>query len=311
MGPPQTLCDAPVDRGGTWSRDGVILFAPVVDGPLYRVSASGGLSTAVTRFDPPVVRALTGGRSSCRTGATYVYLVTSFGRGRREKMGIYVGSLDSKRKTFLVPANSTLAYAPPGYLLFLRERNLVAQAFDARASGSTGDPLPVAEEIQYFPQTLQRALLRLRERGCSSISRNRPGRFATDGGWIEAAGRSVRSARRATWPIRGSRPTESGSPWTSRITRRETWTSGSTSLSGGVATRLTSDPAIDAGPIWSPDGQRIAFMSLASRSSRSLSEERERGGGRGANPPLGANEVRNRLVAGWAFHPLSRRRRNE
>jgi eukaryotic-like serine/threonine-protein kinase len=37
-GLPQTLCDAPEGRGGTWNRDGVIVFTPVV-GPAYRISA--------------------------------------------------------------------------------------------------------------------------------------------------------------------------------------------------------------------------------------------------------------------------------
>jgi len=41
-GPVQTLCDAPNNRGGTWNRDGVILFAPDITGGLYRVSAAGG-----------------------------------------------------------------------------------------------------------------------------------------------------------------------------------------------------------------------------------------------------------------------------
>ncbi len=41
-GPPQTLCDAPSGRGGTWNRDGVIVFAPDIFSALYRVSAAGG-----------------------------------------------------------------------------------------------------------------------------------------------------------------------------------------------------------------------------------------------------------------------------
>ncbi|MGH9363953.1 MAG: protein kinase domain-containing protein, partial [Thermoanaerobaculia bacterium] len=121
-GPPQTLCDAPVNRGGTWNREGVILFAPVSDGPIYRVSASGGLPTPVTRLDP------SRGETSHRwpfflpDGQHFLYLVASFG-GPKEKTGIYVGSLDSKEEKFLLPANSSVAYAPPGYLLFFRERN--------------------------------------------------------------------------------------------------------------------------------------------------------------------------------------------
>ncbi|MGH9317449.1 MAG: protein kinase domain-containing protein, partial [Thermoanaerobaculia bacterium] len=143
-GAPQTLCDAPINRGGTWNREGVILFTPVPDGPLYRVSASGGLPTPVTRFDP------SRGETSHRwpfflpDGRHFLYHVASFGSGGQvEKMGIYVGSLDSKEEKFLLRANSSVAYAPPGYLLFLRDRNLLAQPFDAQRIRITGDPLPV------------------------------------------------------------------------------------------------------------------------------------------------------------------------
>ena len=150
-GPAQTLCDAPVNRGGSWNRAGVIIFAPAPDGPLYRVSASGGPPTPLTRFDPAR------GETSHRwpfflpDGRHFLYVVASFG-GRREGMGVYVGSLDSEEETFLVSANSRVAYAPPGYLLFARERTLLAQPFDWDGARIMGDPLPVAEQIQYFPQ---------------------------------------------------------------------------------------------------------------------------------------------------------------
>ena len=56
-GSPQALTDATA-RGGTWSADGVILFARTIGGPLFRVPASGGEAVAVTKLDrqnePPV-----------------------------------------------------------------------------------------------------------------------------------------------------------------------------------------------------------------------------------------------------------------
>ncbi|MEJ2722803.1 MAG: hypothetical protein P8181_16945, partial [bacterium] len=51
-GPPLTLCDAPVGKGGTWNADDIILFAPSFNGPIHRVSAAGGESTPVTELDP-------------------------------------------------------------------------------------------------------------------------------------------------------------------------------------------------------------------------------------------------------------------
>src|SRR5438309_77986 len=47
-GPVQVLCDAPLGRGGTWSRDGVIVFAPDAYVGLYQVSASGSEVTQAT-----------------------------------------------------------------------------------------------------------------------------------------------------------------------------------------------------------------------------------------------------------------------
>jgi hypothetical protein len=46
----EILCQAPVGNGGTWSRDGTIVFAPTIAGPLYRVSANGGVPAPVTRL---------------------------------------------------------------------------------------------------------------------------------------------------------------------------------------------------------------------------------------------------------------------
>ncbi len=117
----------------------MILFSPVVDGPLYRVPASGGRATAVTRLDK------TRGESSHRwpyflpDGRHFLYLVASFGSGaEREKMGIYVRSLDSSEERLIVAAKSTLAYAAPGFVLFRREQHLVAQPFDARKPSNHG-----------------------------------------------------------------------------------------------------------------------------------------------------------------------------
>ncbi len=47
----------------------------------------------------------------------------------------------------VAPAQTLLTYAPPGYLLFVRDRTLVAQPFDAGALKTKGEPIPLAEQI--------------------------------------------------------------------------------------------------------------------------------------------------------------------
>lgn len=46
-GSPQVICNAPSGRGGSWGRDGVIIFAPSLRSGIYRVSANGGPITPI------------------------------------------------------------------------------------------------------------------------------------------------------------------------------------------------------------------------------------------------------------------------
>jgi hypothetical protein len=47
---PMRRLPAPEGRGGTWNRDGVIVFAPSPVANLYRIAATGGTPAAVTKL---------------------------------------------------------------------------------------------------------------------------------------------------------------------------------------------------------------------------------------------------------------------
>jgi Tol biopolymer transport system component len=216
----------------------------------------------VTRLDPKR------GESSHRwpfflpDGRHFLYLIASFGSGEEKaRMGIYAGALDSKDETFVAAAKSTLAYVAPGYLLYLRERHLVAQPFDPKGLRTTGDALPVAENVQFFPQTAG-ALLTVSENGLL-VYQGESASVVSKLLWLDRSGREVGSIA-AEGDLANPRISPDGTRIALDVTDHQ---SGNTDVwiyrsSGGVGTRVTSNPAIDGSPIWSPDGGRIVFMSL-------------------------------------------------
>ncbi len=129
-GPPIILCDAPAGRGGTWSRDNVILFSPFTTGGLQRVSAAGGVPVPVSALDTAYGESshrwphfLPDGRHFVFTGSIGTCCPAS------KPARIRIGSLDTKDAPTLLEVESSSAVAS-GHLFFIRDGTLMAQPFD-------------------------------------------------------------------------------------------------------------------------------------------------------------------------------------
>src|ERR1700722_2225395 len=151
-GPVQTLCDAPTGRGGSWSRDGVILFTPSghLGVGLYRISASGGAPTQITVPDKSLNEDSHRWPYFLPDGVHYLYSAIHLS-GRRDLSSVYLGSLNSNEKRLVTKAKANVAYVRP-YLLFYRDQTLFEQHFDTKTSELTGGPVPVLTAIQYSPR---------------------------------------------------------------------------------------------------------------------------------------------------------------
>ncbi len=133
-GPPQSLCDAINGRGGSWSRDGTILFAASNVSPILRIASTGGSPVPVTTVPAGVNE---GHRypSFLPDGRHFLFNV---GTTRADAGGVYVGSLDGGEPVRLLPDFTNALYAARpggrGLLVFRRDRTLTAQRFDPDAS---------------------------------------------------------------------------------------------------------------------------------------------------------------------------------
>ena len=143
-GPPTKICDAPTGVDGSWSPEGVILLDGTGTDPIYRVSAAGGAPVVAAKIDPARKEIQVGWPEFLPDGRHYIYMATN----QKADQSVYrIGSLDSDETKPFAPAQSMLVYARQGYLLYLKDRTLMAQPFDAKAIKTTGEPVPLAEQI--------------------------------------------------------------------------------------------------------------------------------------------------------------------
>jgi Tol biopolymer transport system component len=256
-GPSQPIGDAIQPRGGTWNRDGLIVFADGAGHQLSRVSAAGGVATPIAADGLNVERYWP---SFLPDGRHFVYF------GRPQQHGIYLGAIDSSGAKLLVPDSIGVAYAPPGYLLVLQGASkgapagtLMAYPFDPKSLEITSDPSPVADQIGYYSGL---------GRGIFSVSEN--GRLVYDSielptttlNWFDRTGKALGDAG---GPIPYTGPSLSPDGGTVAVERIDPGTQIQNlwliETARNIASRFTFDPNLNLNfmPVWSPDGRRIAF----------------------------------------------------
>jgi len=255
-GPPQIICEAPNARGGTWNKEGVILFEAAANSPLSRVAAGGGTPISVTDLKAPQ----TGTHRwpyFLPDGKHFLFMAGVTG-GENTENAIFWGSLDSKETKLVTKASSKPVYAA-GYLLFRRDSSLMAQLFDAKQGTLSGDATPIVEQIRYST-------------GNSHVD------FSSSETGILAyqTGASVGNAQLTWYDSKGVVKGTVGklgnglgfrlSPDGKELAQSITDSSGNNDvwiydLVRNVPTRLTFTPTLNVLPVWTPDGKRIAYSS--------------------------------------------------
>ncbi|MCI0389300.1 MAG: winged helix-turn-helix domain-containing protein [Acidobacteria bacterium] len=259
-GPVLKICDLTSDgNSGTWSRDDVILYSTYYYGPLYQVSASGGVPKAATILGGSPLEVNHRFPHFLPDGRHFLYLATSGEPGReREAVGIYLASFDDQERKLLLPDYSNIAYGS-GYLLFGRDRALVAQPFDTGRLELTGDAFPIADNVGFYNPG----------RPAFSVSEN--------GVLVFQAGAAVTGSRLVWFDRNGKqlgmlgdqayyRDTDLSSDGRKvavdirdlKLQKQDIWIY---DTARGFKTRFTLDSAPGSVPLWSFDGSRIVYCS--------------------------------------------------
>ena len=190
-------------------------------------------------------------------GKHYLYMVANFS-GRKGVDAIFVGSLDSNEKRFVVDANANAAYAAPGYLVFYHDKTLLAQPFDQKRLTLTGEPTTIQTEIEYQP-SVARAVFAVSDNGLlvsqtgSGVALSQPVWFDRRGKEAGAVGKPGVYGNVSIAPNGRSvavDKTDMGS------LNSDIWTY---DLQRDSAMRLTFGSGYDFLAMWSPDAAQLVF----------------------------------------------------
>jgi serine/threonine protein kinase/Tol biopolymer transport system component len=251
----RNLAPAPAGRGGTWSRDNVIVFAPSNTGELLRVPASGGTPAPATRITP--------GQSSHRwpqflpDGKRFIFLMPMGQEGQR---GVYLASLDGGDPIRLIAGTTSAEFAPPGYLLRVVQGTLVAHHFDVNRGMVSEQSVPIEQSVGGDDGAF-RSIFSVSESG---VLAHRSGTAARrQFVWLDRDGAEIGTLGPVDEGLISS-PEIAPDGQRVAITRQSSpgnpdiWL---VDVGREVLDRFTTDPADNAGPVWSPHGDRLAFSS--------------------------------------------------
>jgi len=264
----QTLARVNFARGGTWGSKNVILYTPDPGGPIWRVNADGSGAAAVTTPDTNI--------DSDRwplflpDGDHFLFLAARFGTAAEDAVSaIYLSSLSAKEPTRLLSARSNPAYAE-GALLYLDEQKaLRAVSLDPKKGLVGGEPRVVVDAVGFQPSVYW---------GAFAVASNGTVIYSATAEaaqsvltWYDGAGKELGRVGES-----GVQANPTLSPDGNRVTvditdlhanNTDVWID---ELNKGSSTRFTFDPAEETDGVWSRDGEKIAYRSVADGSGVNL-----------------------------------------
>ncbi len=252
----------PYASGGTWNRDGDILFVPGDARTVFRVPAEGGRAVPVTVLGTG--EAYHAWPAFLPDGKRFLYLAVPAKEG--ELGSIKVQTIDADESKSLVRSRTNALYAS-GHLLYVSEEGaLVAHPFDASSLRFAGDPAAIDAEVEFrngghgaFAVSEEGVLVLHRATSATTTLRVANSR----GGEVEMLPTGELPGPILAAPFRG--PGLALSP----DERRLVFTTGGETpeatmlwvydLERRLATRLPVAAADPSAAVWSPDGTVIVF----------------------------------------------------
>jgi len=262
-GAPVPLAPTPFGYGAAWNGSGDILFAPdVILAGISRVSAHGGRVETVTQLDQS-----TGDTSHwwpvvLPDGKHFLYHVRST---RDDRIGVYLGRIDqpSAPASPLLRSQSDVVYVPrdesDGVLLHVTDGHIEARRFDAAtmtvASDAKSLGLAAGQSSLYYPTMISasRTVLAFAESEIPSGDRLEA---------VDREGKRVRlweTPEPLNWPRLSPDGTRLAVQRVDLLRNNpDLWVE---YLDSGSRVRITSAATPDLQAAWSPDGNRLAYVS--------------------------------------------------
>lgn len=286
-GPPQLISEAPLGADGSWSQAGVIFFDGRVSDPIKRVADSGGVPTVAVPPDPALKESGTAWPYFLPDGRHFLFMSTN----TNGPLALKLGSLDDPKTTVLADIKSRFEYSA-GHIFYVSEQTLMARPFSVDKLAFTGEPFPVTDRIQMAANT-----------GLVDFSTSLTGDLA----YISNA---QAEQSRLVWVDRSGKETGSVgmpaplhdfalSPDATRVAvavstldgRGDIWVA---DIKRGTASRLTFHNRDHFFPLWSPDGNRIAYSVDGDKIAAKLAS------GAGDEQVIAEEKDGNLLLQDWA-----------